>query len=667
MKTIKNARLTRIVVLAMVICMAVSLLLPTTALAANAAVNDAKNGVVQVRVTYTDDAGSVEDLFSGTGFLINDNTVLTCNHVVTLTAGELAALAEVYQKTVPEFQSRLKIAITVSRDVTIDATVINSSATMDFAILRLSTSLQGKKALAIRSSETVEQTEHVFAIGFPAISSDSQSFSTYTSEDATIAEGVVNKNGAYFDANVKYLQTSCELDFGNSGGPMVDENGNVIGLCAGYLDSAASAVYFAVCIDQVTEVLSALGIPYTPATSQPVVEPTTEPTTEPTEEEPPATTVPVLPPPDIPDDFVDNDPVEPKSNMGLILIIAAVAVAVVVIIVVVVVAGGKKKKPVAPPVPPAPPAPPVPPVYAAPSQSVPRQRPPYQPYGAPPRPADPTHSAPGKYAKQGGKKKGKAGLIVAIVLLLAAIIAFGVIFLPKLLGGNDVTGKYQATRINAMGMEATGESLALFGDCWLELKNEGICTMALAGETMDGTWELDGEKFSCTIDGETMTGTLKDGKIEAAIALDDMDMAFTFEKSSEKPASGNAGEAPVQQTEAALTADSLVGYWTLLRADSNFPDNVLTEEDVIKQNTILGTEIFLDLQAGGTGVGSFYGDSYVTWDLDTLKFKDLGITCMLSLSGDQLTLVMDFDANTRYVFVRGEGNPPAVDMIIDTE
>jgi hypothetical protein len=309
----------------------------------------------------------------------------------------------------------------------------------------------------------------------------------------------------------------------------------------------------------------------------------------------------------------------------------------------------------------------VPPVYAAPSQSVPRQRPPYQPYGAPPRPAEPTHSAPGKYAKQGGKKKGKAGLIVAIVLLLAAIIAAGVIFLPKLLGGNDVTGKYEATRINAMGMEATGESLALFGDCWLELKSEGICTMALAGETMDGTWELDGEKFSCTIDGETMTGTLKDGKIEAAIALDDMDMGFTFEKSSEKPASGNAGEAPVQQTEAALTADSLVGYWTLLRADSNFPDNVLTEEDVIKQNTILGTEIFLDLQAGGTGVGSFYGDSYVTWDLDTLKFKDLGITCMLSLSGDQLTLVMDFDANTRYVFVRGEGNPPAVDMIIDTE
>lgn len=362
MKTIKNARLTRIVVLAMVICMAVSLLLPTTALAANSAVNDAKNGVVQICMTYTDDEGNIEIVNGGTGFLINDNTVLTCHHVVNLEEKKMNELVAKYGKTVPEIQSRLEIVITVSRDVTIDATVINSSATMDFAILRLSTSLQGKKALPIRSSETVEQTEHVFAIGFPDVSSDAQSFSTYTSEDATIAEGVVNKNSAYFEHNVKYLQTSCELDFGNSGGPMVDENGNVVGLCAGYLDAAASAVYFAVGIDQVTEVLTALGIPYTPATSQPVVEPTTEPTTEPTEEEPPATTAPVLPPPDIPDDFVDDEPVQPKSNMGLILIIAAVAVAVVVIIVVVVVAGGKKKKPVAPPVPPAPPAPPMPPV-----------------------------------------------------------------------------------------------------------------------------------------------------------------------------------------------------------------------------------------------------------------------------------------------------------------
>ena len=71
MKTIKTARLIRIVVLAMVICMVLSIL-PATALAANTAVNESKNGVVQVRVTYFDDLNKPTDLFSGTGFLVNE-------------------------------------------------------------------------------------------------------------------------------------------------------------------------------------------------------------------------------------------------------------------------------------------------------------------------------------------------------------------------------------------------------------------------------------------------------------------------------------------------------------------------------------------------------------------------------------------------------------------
>ena len=88
----------------------------------------------------------------------------------------------------------------------------------------------------------------------------------------------------------------------------------------------------------------------------------------------------------------------------------------------------------------------------------------------------------------------------------------------------------------------------------------------------------------------------------------------------------------------------------------------MTPDYVQKMTDSLGTEIFLDLQEGGSGVGSFYSDSRVTWDTESLKFRDLGINCMLSVSGNELTLVMDFDANTRYVFVRGEGAAPSVDL-----
>ncbi len=348
MKTIKTARLIRIVVLAMVICMVLSIL-PATALAANTAVNESKNGVVQVRVTYFDDLNKPTDLFSGTGFLVNENTVLTCNHVVTMSVEDMEELAVAFNKTVPEFQSRLKIRITVSRDVTVDAAVIKASEEMDFAILRLNESLRGKKALTIRSSETVEQTEHVYSIGYPDISSTSQSFNTYTSDDATITEGVVNKNGAYFGSNTNYLQTSCNLDSGNSGGPMVDENGYVIGISAGYIKDESTEYYYAVAIDQVVDILTSLGIPFTSADAAPVdavvpqesePAPTTVPTDAPTDA---PVSEPTLPPIVLPTEPVSVSEPDSGPDLTMILIIASIAIVVIVVIVVVVVAGGKKK------------------------------------------------------------------------------------------------------------------------------------------------------------------------------------------------------------------------------------------------------------------------------------------------------------------------------------
>lgn len=354
MKTTKTSRLARIFVTAMAVCMLVCLMAPM-AMAANDAVNDCRYGVLQVKLNYTGDNNETIVVNGGTGFLINDNTLVTSHHVVNLSSAELEALATLYGKTVAEVQSRLNITVTVSRDVTIPASTLTGSYEMDFAILRLSSSLQGKTPLAIRSSSEVKQTENVYAIGFPDTSALLQSYNTYTSEDATITQGVVNKIATginlYSGANTNYIQTSCNLDYGNSGGPLVDENGYVIGISQGTVGDDIAEYYNAVAIDQVTEVLNALGIIYTPA-SAPAQEPvaTNPPATNPPATNPPATNPPAtLPPLDIP------EPEPESNNMGLILIIAAVAVVVIIVVVVVIVAGGKKKQapvPVAAPVPP---------------------------------------------------------------------------------------------------------------------------------------------------------------------------------------------------------------------------------------------------------------------------------------------------------------------------
>ena len=90
MKTKMNARLTRALVAALVVCMLACTMLSTVAFAANQAVNDAKLGVLQVNLMYTDDANNNVNLKSGTGFLINDNTVLTNFHVTNLDADQMA-------------------------------------------------------------------------------------------------------------------------------------------------------------------------------------------------------------------------------------------------------------------------------------------------------------------------------------------------------------------------------------------------------------------------------------------------------------------------------------------------------------------------------------------------------------------------------------------------
>ena len=347
MKTKMNARLTRALVAALVVCMLACTMLSTVAFAANQAVNDAKLGVLQVNLMYTDDANNNIGLKSGTGFLINDNTVLTNFHVTNLDYEEMAYVMAELGKTEAEVKSRLSVSVTISRDVTLPASILTESNEMDFSALRLSSSLQGKTPLKIRDTQNpVQQADDVYAIGFPETSTIMQSINTYTSADATITQGIVNKIGVGLNlhsyANTTFIQTSCNLDNGNSGGPMVDENGYVVGICQGAVESDVTDYYYAVEISQVTEVLDALGVPYDPGIVGPTPVPTeteakpTETEAKPTETE--AKPTETLPP--IPDD--------PGLDTKMILIIAAVAVAVIVLIVVVVVAGGKKKKAPAP-------------------------------------------------------------------------------------------------------------------------------------------------------------------------------------------------------------------------------------------------------------------------------------------------------------------------------
>lgn len=268
MKKTSNAvkRFVRLATMVLAICLMMSATVKT-AFAVNENVQSASKGVLQLNLVYHDDYNRDVVLKTGTSFLINENTIVSCAHCTTLSDSELEQVAAYVNKSPNETFNRLGYTVTISRDVTVKATVQKLSEEVDFAILTLETSLKDREPLTMRHSSTVQQTEVVYAIGFPGQSAIMQDINKYTPDDVTITDGRVNKvatgKNLYSGANTDYIQSSCKMTSGNSGGPMLDDNGYVVGICQGATGEETSGDYFySICIDQVLAVCDSLGIRY---------------------------------------------------------------------------------------------------------------------------------------------------------------------------------------------------------------------------------------------------------------------------------------------------------------------------------------------------------------------------------------------------------------------
>lgn len=344
----KRTNLARLLATVMIVCLVAAMVLPTCVFATDttAVAAEVKEGVLQVNLVYTDDDNVQRGVYWGTGFLINDTYVVTCDHVISVKEEILKEFAKTIDKSVAEVKSRLSVSVTVTRDVTVPATVFAQSGEMDFAILKLNNALVGKTPLKIRNAkeDPIKQGETVISVGFPSTSADYQAVNTFTGDDATVTSGIVNKASLSIETT-NYIQTSCNLDAGNSGGPMVDANGAVVGVCQAVMHGeeikpgmATTMFYNAIDFNHVLEVLIPLGVPFgyyegdapEPATEAPTDAPAEE-TTAPVEE----TTAPTLP---------TTEPTTAGGpNLVLILGISAAAVVLIIVAVVVLLAGGKKK------------------------------------------------------------------------------------------------------------------------------------------------------------------------------------------------------------------------------------------------------------------------------------------------------------------------------------
>jgi TPR repeat protein len=144
---------------------------------------------------------------TGTGFLITRNGYLVTNHHVVEDCGKV----------------RVRTAAGL-----LDAEVVRVDAASDLALLKVTGTFD---ALPVVSSRSARLGATVATVGFPNIGL--QGF------EPKLSKGDISSLAGIQD-NVRYFQISVPVQPGNSGGALVDERGNVVGVVSAQLSQKAA-------------------------------------------------------------------------------------------------------------------------------------------------------------------------------------------------------------------------------------------------------------------------------------------------------------------------------------------------------------------------------------------------------------------------------------------
>jgi putative serine protease PepD len=170
-----------------------------TTLSASAIYQQDSPGVVSIKAT-TAQGGD-----SGTGIVLNeDGLILTNDHVV-------------------DAATSLEVGVGGSSTTTRTATLVGEEANSDLALIKVDPTGLGLKALKLAGTGNVEVGDQVYAIGNPY------------GLDETLTKGIVsalNRQIAAPDGATitGAIQTDAALNPGNSGGPLLNAEGEVIGV-----------------------------------------------------------------------------------------------------------------------------------------------------------------------------------------------------------------------------------------------------------------------------------------------------------------------------------------------------------------------------------------------------------------------------------------------------
>lgn len=142
---------------------------------------------------------------TATGFFITPSIVVTSNHVVN---------------------AAKQIEVIYNNEMKAAATIICTDPASDLALLQVNGFENSVVPLELGQSGKVREGTRIYAVGFPLIA--------YTGTAAKITEGIISGTAGY-KGDLKQFEISAPIQPGNSGGPLLNEKGEVIGVVAAEL------------------------------------------------------------------------------------------------------------------------------------------------------------------------------------------------------------------------------------------------------------------------------------------------------------------------------------------------------------------------------------------------------------------------------------------------
>lgn len=192
-------------------------------------INEKRNAIFLIVAEKTDPATKTQGGGIGTGFLIGDNKILTNAHVVV---------------------GATKLAVRLENGILYEAEVLKLDEQIDLALVKIKNwkkfaSENTFSVLTLGNSFDIQTMDEVYALGNPW----GLTFS--------VSKGIISHPMRKHDSIPKFLiQTDADVYEGNSGGPLLNERGEVIGMNSLMLAREGGSYGFALHVDIIKKVLA---------------------------------------------------------------------------------------------------------------------------------------------------------------------------------------------------------------------------------------------------------------------------------------------------------------------------------------------------------------------------------------------------------------------------